>query len=76
MWHIVRGSSDLSLVIAPEETVHRMSTSPVMISDVGYNRIHSQKVRLLLEDFLYLYLCIITVKDLSDITASYISAYS
>ena len=50
MWHIVRGSSDLSLVIAPDETIHRMSTSPVMISDVGYNSIKSKKVRPLLDE--------------------------
>ena len=50
MWHIVRETSDLSLVIAPGETVHRMSTSPVMISDVGYNGIKSKKVRLILSE--------------------------
>ena len=50
MWHIVRETSDLSLVIAPGETVHRMSTSPVMISDVRYNGIKSKKVRLILSE--------------------------
>ena len=53
MWHIVRETSDLSLVIAPEETVHRMSTSPVMISDVGYNGIKFKKVRIFLGENLF-----------------------
>ena len=55
MWHIVRGSSDLSLVIAPDETFHRMSTSPVMISDIEYNSLNSKKVRPLLDEKLFVF---------------------
>jgi len=32
-WHIVRGTPDLSLILSPGETIHRMSALPIKIND-------------------------------------------
>jgi len=32
-WHIVRGTPDLSLILSPGETIHRMSAFPIKVSE-------------------------------------------
>ena len=43
-WHIVRGTPDLSLILSPGETIHRMSALPIKQSDNADSRIAVNKV--------------------------------
>jgi len=42
-WHIVRGTPDLSLILSPGETIHRMSALPIKQSDNADSRIAVNK---------------------------------
>lgn len=63
-WHIVRGTSDLSVVLSPGETIHRMSSPLAIMNDYTYNDLTYNKctVELIIEsvrpddgnDFFYL----------------------